>query len=294
MKPHYRPRRSLLYVPSCVPRFLQKSRSLEVDCLIFDLEDSVLPERKTEARKSLLSELIKDDFGCRERIVRVNGLDTLWGRDDLAAIAQADIDAVLFPKIESRQDVLEALAALDAAGGLHLPIMVQIETPFGVLRAEEIAGASERITCMVMGTSDLTNEMHARITLERQPMLYCLSHCLMAARAHDIAIVDGIHLDLTDMHAFEFSCRMARDLGFDGKSLIHPYQIAYANDAFTPRPENVVRAKRIIDALAEANRAGSGVAVVDGRLVESLHVEAAKRTLVIHDMIQQCWAGEKA
>jgi citrate lyase subunit beta/citryl-CoA lyase len=223
--------------------------------------------------------------------VRVNGLATPWGRDDLSAVAPADIDAVLFPKIESRQDVLDALDALDAAGGGHLPIMVLIETPFGVLRAAEIAGASPRIACLLMGTSDLTNELHARVTQDRLPMLHSLSHCLLAARAHDIAMIDGIHLELKHMETYEYACRLARDLGCDGKSLIHPDQVAYANDAFTPRPDSVDRARRIIAALAEANAAGQGVAVVEGRLVENLHVEAAKRTLLIHDMIQQCWGG---
>lgn len=291
MGPHYRPRRSMLYVPASVPRYLEKARGLQVDSVIFDLEDAVLPERKAEARRNLLAALDQGDYGCRERVVRVNGLATPWGLDDLAAVAKADIDAVLFPKIESRQDVLEALAALDGAGGERLPIMVLIETPFGVLRAAEIAGASPRIACLVMGTSDLTNELHARVTQERLPMLHSLSQCLLAARAHDIAIVDGIHLELKHMETYEYACRLARDLGCDGKSLIHPDQVAYANDAFTPRPDSVDRARRIITALAEANAAGKGVAVVEGRLVENLHVEAAKRTLMIHDMIQQCWGG---
>ena len=291
MGPHYRPRRSMLYVPASVPRYLEKARGLQVDSLIFDLEDAVLPERKAEARANLLAALGQGDYGCRERVVRVNGLATPWGRDDLDAVAGADIDAVLFPKIESRQDVLDALEALDAAGGRHLPVMLLIETPFGVLRAAEIAGASPRIACLVMGTSDLTNELHARVTRERLPILHSLSQCLLAARAHDIALIDGIHLDLKHMESYEYACRLARDLGCDGKSLIHPEQIAYTNDAFTPRPDSVERARRIISALAEANAAGKGVAVVEGRLVENLHMEAAKRTLMIHDMIQQCWGG---
>lgn len=291
MGPHYRPRRSMLYVPASTPRYLEKARDLHVDSVIFDLEDAVLPERKAEARRNLLAALDKGDYGCRERVVRVNGLATPWGKDDLAAVARADIDAVLFPKIESDQDVVEALAALDAAGGERLPIMVLIETPFGVLRAAEIAGASPRIACLVMGTSDLTNELHARVTQDRLPMLHSLSQCLLAARAHDLAFIDGIHLELKHMETYEYACRLARDLGCDGKSLIHPDQVAYANDAFTPRPDSVDRARRIIAALAEANAAGKGVAVVEGRLVENLHVEAAKRTLLIHDMIHQCWGG---
>ncbi len=294
MGPHYRPRRSMLYVPACVPRFLEKARGLQTDSVILDLEDSVLPERKDEARRSILQALEQGDYGCREVVVRVNGLDTPWGGEDLDAVAQSGIVAILFPKILGRRDVARALSALDTAGGAHLPIMVLIETPAGVLRAEEIAGASERIACLVMGTSDLTNELHARITPERLPVLTSLSHCLLAARAHDLSIIDGIHLDLKDMESFEYACRLARDLGLDGKSLIHPGQIPYANDAFSPRPDSVARARRIIDALGEANRAGSGVAVVDGRLVENLHMEAAKRTLMIHDMIQQCWGGDVA
>ena len=291
MRPHYRPRRSMLYVPSCVPRFLAKGRELQCDSLIFDLEDSVLPERKMEARKNILDALTGDDYGCRELVVRVNGFDTPWGAADLTAVARAGIDAVLLPKIQSRADVENALRVLDAAGGGDLPVMVLIETPLAVLHAEEIAGASERIAALVMGTSDLTNELHVRITADRIGLLASLSHCLLAARAHDLPIVDGIHLDIKDSENFERACRLGRDLGFDGKSLIHPFQIPYANDAFTPRPASVDMAQRVIAAMAEAKAAGNGVAVVDGRLIESLHLEAAKRTLMIHDMIQQCWGG---
>jgi citrate lyase subunit beta/citryl-CoA lyase len=283
----------MLYVPGSVPRFLEKARTLQVDSLILDLEDPVLPEHKTEARRNTVEAIRQGGFGYREIVVRVNALATPWGRDDLAAVAGIGADAILFPKIESREDVLAALTALDAAGAPDLAIMVLIETPFGVLRAEEIAGASKRIVCMVMGTSDLTNELHARITPDRLPMLHSLSRCLLAARAHGISIVDGIHLDLNDMHSFEYACRLARDLGFDGKSLIHPFQIPYANDAFTPRPASLEAAKRIIAALTEANAAGMGVAVVDGRLVENLHAEAAKRTLMIHEMIEKMEAEEK-
>jgi len=289
----YRPRRSMLYVPGSVPRFLEKARTLPVDSLILDLEDPVLPEHKGAARQNVVAAIRRGGFGQREIVVRVNALATPWGQDDLAALAGCGADAILFPKIESRQDVLAALAALDAAGAPQLPIMVLIETPFGVLRAEEIAGASPRIACIVMGTSDLTNELHARITQERLPLLHSLSHCLLAARAHGISLVDGIHLDLNDMHSFEYACRLARDLGCDGKSLIHPFQIPYANDAFTPRPASLESAKRIIAALTEANAAGMGVAVVDGRLVENLHAAAARRTLMIQKMIENRQAEEQ-
>ncbi len=283
---HYRPRRSVLYVPACVPRFLAKGRELPVDTLIFDLEESVLVARKLEARRNAAAALQEGGYGQREVVVRVNRHDTAWGLDDLTAIAPLAPDAILFPRLESRQDVLDALRALDEAGGAHLPIMLMIETPLAVLRAEEMAGASPRIRCLVMGTSDLTNELHARITPERLPVLYSLSHCLLAARAHGLAIVDGVHLDMRDMTDYEYACRMSRDLGFDGKTVIHPDQVAYANDAFTPRPASIERARKIIAAWEAANAEGYGVTVVEGRLVETLHVEAARRTLMIHDMIE--------
>ncbi len=283
----YRPRRSMLYIPACVPRFLAKGRELRVDTLIFDLEESVLVARKSEARANAVAALQAGGYGQREVVVRVNRHDTAWGLDDLAAIAPLNPDAVLFPRIESRADVHAVLAALDAAGGGHLPIMLMLETPLAVLRAEEIAASSERIRCLVMGTSDLTNELHARITPDRLPILYSLSHCLLAARAHGLPIVDGVYLDMKDMPTFEYACRMARDLGFDGKTVIHPLQIQYANDAFTPQAPSVERARKIIAAFAEANAEGRGVTVVEGRLVENLHVESARRTLMIHAMIEK-------
>ncbi len=289
---HYRPRRSMLYVPCNMARYLEKARNLQVDSLILDLEDPVLPEMKKAARHNVVEAIWRGGFGHRELVVRVNGLDTPWGMDDVKAVATVGASAILFPKIESRQDVEAALAALDAAGAPDMPVMVLIETPAGVLHAEEIAGASERIACIVMGTSDLTNELHARITQDRLPMLHSLSRCLLAARAYKRSIVDGIHLDLKDMHSFEYACRLSRDLGFDGKTLIHPYQIPYANDAFTPKQASIDHARRIIAALTEANAAGCGVVVVDGRLVENLHVEAAKRTLMIHELIQKLEAED--
>lgn len=290
----YRPRRSVLYVPACVPRFLVKGRSLKVDTLIVDLEESVLVARKTEARRNAVAALNEGGYGQREIVVRINRHDSAWGLDDLTAIAPLRPHAVLFPRINNRQDVHDALRALDAAGGAHLPIMVMLETPLAILHAEEIAAASERLICLVMGTSDLTNELHARITPDRLPLLHSLSHCLLAARAHGLAIVDGVQLDLRDMTGFEYACRLARDLGFDGKTLIHPNQIAYANDAFSPRPPSIEHARQIIAAFAEANAAGRGVTVVDGRLVETLHVEAARRTLMIHAMIESMAETEEA
>jgi citrate lyase subunit beta/citryl-CoA lyase len=252
----YRPRRSMLYIPACVPRFLAKGRELKVDSLILDLEESVLVARKTEARRNAVAALKEGGYGHREVVVRVNRHDSAWGLDDLTAVAPLKPDAILFPRIESRREVLDAIQALDQAGGKHIPIMVMIETPMAVLRAEEIAGASDRLVCLVMGTSDLTNELHARITPERLPILYSLSHCLLAARAHGLPIVDGVHLDMKDMTSFEFACRMARDLGYDGKTVIHPLQVQYANDAFTPRPPSVERGAQDHRRLRRGQRRG--------------------------------------
>ncbi|MBS4099101.1 MAG: CoA ester lyase [Sulfuricella sp.] len=287
MAPNLRPRRSMLYIPGSVPRYLEKSRELPVDSLILDLEDPVLPELKETARANVVAALAQGGYGKRELVVRVNSLKSPWGRDDIQALAKTAVDAILLPRVESRQDVLDGLAALDAAGGSDKAVMVRIESPLGVLHAEEIAAASERIVSLVIGTSDLTNELHARVMQERLPMLHSLSHCLLAARAYGRSVIDGIHTELKDMHAFEYACRLARDLGFDGKSLIHPYQIPYANDAFTPKQAHVDHARRIIAALADANAAGRGVVMVDGRMVENPHVEEARRTLALYEMIQK-------
>lgn len=284
---HYRPRRSMLYVPCSVARYLEKSRDLPVDSLILDLEDPVLPELKEVARHNVVEAIQKGGFGRRELVVRVNGLNTQWGMDDVRAVANIGADAILFPRVESRQDVLAALAALDEAGAVDMPIMVLIESPLGVLHAEEIAGASERIACIVLGTTDLSNSLHAHATPERLPIQHSMSHCVLAARAFHLSIVDGIHTELKDAHSFEYSCRMARDFGFDGKSLIHPYQISYANDVFTPKQANLDHARRVITAMGEAKVVGCGVAVVDGRLVENLHVESAKRMLATQELIEK-------
>jgi citrate lyase subunit beta/citryl-CoA lyase len=222
----------------------------------------------------------------------VNDLDSPWGRDDVRMVATTGVDAVLFPNIESRADVEEALSLLDGSGGSHLPIMVMIESPIAVLHAEEIARASDRIACMLIASSDLLSQLHARRTPDRLPIIHSLSHVLLAARAHDRACVDGISTDLKDMQSFEYACRLARDLGFDGKSLVHPFQLPYCNDAFTPKPHDLAAAHEVIEALQKANREGRGTVVVNGRLVESHHVSAAKRLLALADMIGKLEAGQ--
>ncbi len=287
MTPFLRPRRSMLYVPGCFQRFLNKARTLRVDSVIFDLGDSVLVENKESSRKQVVEAILTGGYGRRERIVRVNDLDSPWGHDDVKAVADIGADAILFPNIESRADVHEALAALDAAGGSDMPIMVAIESPLAVLRAEEIASASDRIACLVMATSDLITQLHGRKTPDRIPLHYSLSHVLLVGRAYKRAVVDGISIDIKDMHSFEMACRLTRDLGFDGKSLVHPNQLAYCNDAFTPKGTEISNAHEVIEALEQAHREGRSTIMHNGRLVEQHHVAAAKRLLALSEMIKE-------
>jgi len=292
MNPYYRPRRSMLYVPGCNARYLHKARTLRVDSVILDLGDPILVDKKLESRRGVCEAVLAGGYGRREVVVRVNDLDSPWGRDDVKAVAGAGVDAVLFPNVESRADVLEAIELLDASGGSHLPIMVMIESPLGVLRAEEIASASSRIACIVVATSDLLNQLHGRRTPDRIAIQYSLSRVLLAGRAYERAVVDGISTNLKDMQSFEYACRLGRDLGFDGKSLVHPLQLPYCNDAFTPKPPDLAAALEVIDALERAHREGRGTVVVNGRLIEGHHVKEAKRLLALSDMIQKLEAGQ--
>jgi citrate lyase subunit beta / citryl-CoA lyase len=291
MNPFLRPRRSMLYVPGCFTRFLNKARTLKVDSVIFDLGDSVLVENKVNSRNQVVEAILTGGYGRRERVVRVNDLDSPWGQEDVKAIANIGVDAVLFPNIESRQDVLDALSALDAAGGSHLPIMVMIESPIAVLRAEEIAAASDRIACLILATSDLITQLHGRKTPDRIPLQYSLAHVLLVGRAYKRAVVDGISIDIKDMHSFEMACRLTRDLGFDGKSLVHPNQLAYCNDAFTPKATEIAYAYEVIDALEVAHREGRGTIMLNGRLVEQHHVAASKRIIALAQMIKELEAA---
>jgi len=286
MNKHFRPRRSMLYVPGCNTRYLEKARSLPSDSVILDLGDPILFEAKEESRRNVIDAVEKGGYGPREVVIRVNDLESPWGHEDIRAVAKLGADAILFTNIESRADVLAALGALDQAGGQDTPVMVMIESPMAVLHAEEIANASERIACMIMATSDLISQMHAHSTKERIPLLASLSMVILAARAYDRAVVDGVNSHLKNMEAFEYACRLGRDLGFDGKSLVHPLQLAYANDAYTPKQAEVNAAREIISALSAANAAGRGTVVVNDRLVEHHHVEAAKRLLSLSEMIE--------
>ena len=283
----FRPRRSALYVPGCNQHYLNRARSLPADAVILDLGDPILVASKIESRNNVVEAVKQGGYGSREVIVRVNNLDSIWGHDDIKAVANTGADAILFPNIESADNVHTAIKLLDAAGGGDVPIMVMIESPIAVLNAKEIAAASDRIICMMMATSDLTSQLHARVTHEQSAILTALSLVILAARAYGRCVVDGITSDFKNMHSFEYACRMGRDMGFDGKTLVSPSQIAYSNDAYTPKNSEVAHAREIIRALKQANEKGLGTVVVNDRLVEHHHVKAAERLLKLHNMIAE-------
>lgn len=281
-----RPRRSVLFMPGSNPRALEKARSLAADGLIFDLEDAVAPDAKCAARGGVARSLAAGSYGKREVFLRVNALTTEWGHEDLVAAAGMPIDAVLLPKVESADAVRQAEAVLAEVGAPEaLLIWCMIETPRGVLRVEEIASASARVGGLIMGTADLTKDLRARHTRERLPLLTAFGLCLLAARAFGLAILDGVHLDLVDDAGFLDACRQGRELGFDGKTLIHPKTIATANAVFGPSPEEVAWSRRIIAAHADAAAVGKGIVLVDGKLVENLHVQSAHQVVALADAI---------
>ena len=290
-----RPRRSMLYLPGSNKRALEKARTLPADSLIFDLEDSVAPEAKKDARAQVVEAVKAGGYGKREVIVRVNGIATPWGHYDIAAAAQSGADGILLPKVEGAGVVRQVVGLLDVYGAPEtMRVWCMLETPLGVLHAERIAGASPRLGGFVMGTSDLAKDLHARHTRMRLPMITSLDLCLLAARGYGLAIIDGVHLDLDDEEGFVEACRQGIDLGFDGKTLIHPKQIGPANAIFAPTAEEVAYSRRVIEAHREATAQGRGVVVVEGRLVENLHVENARRILALSDAIEELEARAAA
>lgn len=287
-----RPRRSALYMPGSNPRALDKARDLPCDVIIMDLEDAVAPDAKDPARETVAGALLDGGYGGRELVLRVNGLDTAWGYADLAFAAGQPVHAVLLPKVESADTVRRAEAVLAAHGAPEdLALWCMMETPRGVLAASQIAAATPRLAGLVMGTSDLAKDLHCLHTPDRLPFVTALGLCLLAARAHGLAILDGVFLDLGDDDGFAVSCRQGVEFGFDGKTLIHPKTIAVANAAFAPSPEMIAWARRIAVAHAEAEAAGKGVLLVDGKLVEALHVAEAERLLALADRIQALHGG---
>lgn len=283
-----RPRRSVLYMPGSNARAQDKARSLAADGIIFDLEDATAPDAKAGARETVAKSVSDGGYGGRELIVRVNALDTTWGKDDVAAASRVGPDAILLPKVETAAQVRELEALMVASGApARTAIMCMMETPLGILNAKEIASASPRISCLVMGTSDLTKDLHARHTALRLPMLASLATCLLAARAYGLAILDGVYLDVADTAGFEASCVQGLELGFDGKTLIHPSQVDPCNRVFAPAPEEIAHARKIIAAFEAAEREGKAVVLVDGKLVENLHVANAKRQVELADAIER-------
>ena len=286
MYPPIHLRRSVLYVPGANQRALEKANSLSADALIFDLEDSIDPAAKVVARQQACAVASSGLYGRRELIIRINGANTAWHEDDLQAAAGAKPAAILLPKANSAADVEQLEANLDRIGAdSSIQIWAMIETPQGVLDAAEIARSSARLTVLVMGTNDLSMELRSGEVSDRQPLLFALSACLLAARAAGKAILDGVYNDVANQIGFEAECRQSRSLGFDGKTLIHPNQIEICNRVFTPDAEQIERARKIIEAMESAQSEGKGVATFEGRLIENLHVEAARRLLAIGEAI---------
>lgn len=281
-----RPRRSVLYMPGSNARALEKARELPADALIFDLEDAVAPERKALGREQILAALAAGGYGRRELLVRVNALDTPWGEEDLRSMAGSAAHGLVLSKVSSAQDVVRAAAILEQSGaraGLELWIMA--ETARCILDIDRIAGAHPRLRGILMGTADLARETRVRDSAERSGFLTALNLCVLAARAHGLEVIDGVHVNLEDDAGLQRVCEQGRDLGFDGKSLIHPRQLAIANRVFTPDAGQLQRAREISAAWHEAQARGVAVVVVNGRLVEKLHVEEAQRELALAEAI---------
>jgi citrate lyase subunit beta/citryl-CoA lyase len=280
-----RPRRSMLYMPGSNARAIEKARELPADGVILDLEDAVAPDAKAQARELVVQALQKGGFGGREVLVRINGLDTAWWRDDLA-VAAAGPDALLLPKVSTPEQLRELARHFVGVGAeARIRVWAMMETPLAMLNARDIAAAAldpaTRLAGLVMGTNDLAKETRARIVPGRVPMLPWLMACVAAARAYGLAILDGVYNELGDLEGFAAECGQARDLGFDGKTLIHPQQIAPCNAAFSPAPEEVAWARKIIAAFDLPENAGKGVIQIEGRMVERLHAEMARQVVAI-------------
>jgi citrate lyase subunit beta / citryl-CoA lyase len=287
-----RPRRSVLYMPGSNARALEKARELPADGLILDLEDAVAPEAKEQAREAIVKALKDGGFGEREVMVRINGLDTQWWVEDLNAVIAAKPNAILLPKVSNPgqlEDVAERL--VDLGADQRVRIWAMMETPLAMLNVREIAAATldteTRLSGFVMGTNDLAKDTRARLVPGRAPMLPWLMSCVAAARAYGLDILDGVYNDLGNAEGFAEECKQARDLGFDGKTLIHPKQIAPCNEAFSPSPEEVETARKMIAAFDQPENKDKGVIQIDGRMVERLHAEMARSTVAIADAIEK-------
>jgi citrate lyase subunit beta / citryl-CoA lyase len=288
MAPTPRPRRSALYLPGNKDRALDKGKSLPADVLIFDLEDAVGPDAKAESRARVCDAVSSDGYRPREVVVRINGAGTDWHDDDLAAVAGSAADAVLVPKVETGNEVQALADALDALGAPPaLQLWAMIETPRAILRAEEIATASDRLTVLVVGTNDLVNDLHGLHVPGRAPVTSALSFAVLGARAAGKAILDGVFNTIADEAGFRAEAQQGREMGFDGKTLIHPSQVGPANELFGPSEKELADARKIVSAYEQAEAEGNSVITVDGRMIESLHVRDAQRILALADLISE-------
>ena len=280
-----RPRRSVLYMPGANTRALEKAKNLPADSLILDLEDAVAPDAKPQARENIRTALAAG-FGHREAVVRINSLNTPWGLDDLKAFANSKADAILLPKVESASQIQEVASLLKQFNPANsMKIWAMIETPLAIFKLLEIASSHPMLETLVLGTSDLVKDLHARHTPSRVETHTALSLSVLAARAHQLCVLDGVHLSLEDEKGLKQSCVQGRDMGFDGKTLIHPSQIALANEIFGPSLEEIEEAKQRINAYDAAISSGAGIVLLNGKLVEELHIQDAKRILALADAI---------
>ena len=285
-----KPRRSVLYMPGSNARALEKAKSIAADSLILDLEDAVAPDAKETARDQVVGAVKEGGFGYREVVVRVNGLDTPWGIDDLKAACPAGADAILVPKIDTADDVVRASEAMDAAGAPEkTKLWVMMETCLGMLNAKEIGAAARdtRLTGFVMGTNDLAKEIHCEQTLDRAALMPSLGLSMLSARAFGLVIIDGVFNGIQDTDGFLQVCRQGAEMGFDGKTLIHPSQVGPCNEVFTPAEEDVAWARKVIEAFELPENKGKGVVKVEGRMAELLHAEDAKRLVAVAEAIAE-------
>ena len=283
----YRPRRSVLYMPAANQRALEKAKDIPADALIFDLEDAVAPDAKELAREQACNAAASSDYGNRELTIRCNGLDTPWGREDILAAAEAAPSAVVIPKVDGPEYLAQVSEVLDEGGApAATEIWAMVETPAGILCVDQIA-QFERTAVLVMGTNDMAKELRASITQDRHALLPYLAMCLLAARAADVGILDGVYNDIKNEEGFEQVCRQGAEMGFDGKTLIHPSQVAPTNESFSPSLDELDFHQRVIEEFEAAQNEGRGVLTVDGKMIENLHVAEARRAIAMAQVIAE-------
>lgn len=281
-----RPRRSVLYMPGANERALEKAKGIPADALILDLEDAVAPDSKREARARVCAAAASGEYGAKEIAIRINGIGTQWHDDDIATAAASGPDAIVVPKVNSAEEVAQLVASFEAAGApAHTKLWAMLETPVAILNAESIATASDRLTVLVMGTNDLAKELYAEHVPGRAPLHFGLQKCLMAARLAGKVILDGVYNDIKDDEGFRAEALQGKQFGFDGKTLIHPSQVEPCNEVFAPSEDEIEHSRKVIAAFDEAQAEGRGVVTVDGRMIENLHVDNARRILAVADAI---------